>query len=150
MYYASLDTLHSVPYSLWCFLWCQISPTYACSWTNSKDFIFPFNSIKCTLLLFKFQVMPENYAFGRRPPFPLCWKNIKIIVGKPIEFDLPKMKQMALSTSKYSSICIDGWPSTTPCGLDQAAQRHLYTTISEKIQTVMEQLRVLSKTHLKL
>ncbi|KAM7523923.1 hypothetical protein LguiA_013825 [Lonicera macranthoides] len=96
------------------------------------------------------KVMPENYAFGRRPPFPLCRKNIKIIVGEPIEFDLLKMKQMALSTSKDSSIRIDGWPSTTPCGLNQAAQRHLYTTISEKIRMVMERIRVLSKTHLKL
>lgn len=38
----------------------------------------------------------------------------------------------------FSSV---GWPNTTPCGLDEAAQRCLYNIISELIQEAMEDLR---------
>lgn len=93
-----------------------------------------------------FQVMPENFFCGRRPPFPLCNKNIKIIIGEPIEFNLPKLRKMAISMSRDSSFSSVGWPSTSPCGLDEAAQRCLYATISEHIQTVMESLRSFGKT----
>lgn len=91
--------------------------------------------------------MPEKFLWGRRPPFPLCNKNINIIVGEPIEFDLPKMRQMAISLSRNLSSPILGWP-TCPNGLDEAAQRCLYTAISEKIWTSMERLRILG-TNLK-
>ncbi|KAK2967154.1 hypothetical protein RJ640_026545, partial [Escallonia rubra] len=94
-------------------------------------------------------VMPENYMFGRRPPFPLCNRNIQIIIGEPVKFDVPKLKELALSTSRKSSLPSDQWPSTSPDGLDVAAQRYLYTTISEKIRSVMESLRSLGRIHLK-
>ncbi|KAK9285404.1 hypothetical protein L1049_024596 [Liquidambar formosana] len=92
------------------------------------------------------EVMPENFFCGRRPPFPLCNKNIKIIIGEPIEFNLPKLRKMAISMSRDSSFSSVGWPSTSRCGLHEAAQRCLYATISEHIQTVMESLRSFGKT----
>ncbi|KAA8532115.1 hypothetical protein F0562_006743 [Nyssa sinensis] len=95
------------------------------------------------------EVMPENYIFGRRPPFPLCNRNINIIVGNPIELDLPKLRQTAISMSKDISFSSCGWPRTTSCGLDEAAQRCLYSAISEQIRTVMENLRSFGKTLLK-
>lgn len=93
--------------------------------------------------------MPEDYLFGRRPPFPLCNKKVEIIVGDPIEFDMPKMKEMAISLSRDASLPLRGWPSTAG-GLDEPAQRHLYTTISDQIRTVMERLRNLSKSNFEL
>ncbi|KAH7524547.1 N-acylphosphatidylethanolamine synthase isoform X2 [Ziziphus jujuba] len=90
------------------------------------------------------QVMPEKFFWGRRPPIPLCNKNINIIVGEPIEFDLLKMRQMAISLSHNVSSPALGWP-TCANGLDEAAQRYLYTAISEKIWTAMENLRILGK-----
>ncbi|XP_062113683.1 N-acylphosphatidylethanolamine synthase-like [Humulus lupulus] len=96
------------------------------------------------------QVMPQSAPYGRRPLLPLSNKNISISVGEPIEFDLPKMRQMATSLSHSISLNpLLGWPST-PDGLDEAAQRYLYSTISEKIQTAMESLRVLGNDEKKL
>ncbi|XP_059640024.1 N-acylphosphatidylethanolamine synthase isoform X3 [Cornus florida] len=92
------------------------------------------------------EVMPENYFLGRRPPFPLCNRNIKIVVGDPIEFDLPKLRQAALSRSRSLVSPSSGWP-TAPSGLDEAAQRCLYSTISEQIRTVMESLRKILVKH---
>lgn len=89
------------------------------------------------------QVMPENFMFGRRPPVPLVNKKISITVGEPIEFDLPKMRQTAISLSHNFSLPLLGWPSSS--GLDEAAQRCLYSAISEKIRTAMESLRTLGK-----
>ncbi|CAH9053198.1 unnamed protein product [Cuscuta epithymum] len=86
-------------------------------------------------------VMPEEYMFGRRPPFPLCNNKISIAVGEPMEFDLPVLRQMALSASGCSSFLSGQWPKTVEGGLDEAAQRYLYTTISDQIQTAMERLR---------
>ncbi|POO00341.1 Tafazzin [Trema orientale] len=86
------------------------------------------------------QVMPQSAPYGRRPLLPLCNKKISIIVGEPIEFDLPKMRQMAVPLSRNMSLPSLGWPST-PDGLDEATQRCLYCAISEKIRTVMESLR---------
>ncbi|KAK1432484.1 hypothetical protein QVD17_09381 [Tagetes erecta] len=90
------------------------------------------------------KVMPEKYVFGRRPPFPLWNKEIKIIVGEPIEFDIAKLKQTAILTSRNSSsFSKEGWP---PLGsLDEAAQRCLYIDISERIRSVMEKLRIIGK-----
>lgn len=81
--------------------------------------------------------------FGRRPPVPLVNKKISITVGEPIEFDLPKMRQTAISLSHNFSLPLLGWPSSS--GLDEAAQRCLYSAISEKIRTAMESLRTLGK-----
>lgn len=91
------------------------------------------------------KVMPENYMFGRRPLLPLWNRNISIFIGEPIEFDLPKLKQMALFRSKDSSHSGARWPILKPCGLDEGAQRWLYTSISEQIRTVMERLQSLRK-----
>ncbi|XP_031247396.1 N-acylphosphatidylethanolamine synthase-like isoform X1 [Pistacia vera] len=87
------------------------------------------------------EVMPENFMFGRRPPFPLCNKSINIVVGDPIKFDLPKMRQMATSMSRDPYPCSMGWPGSDPHGLDEAARRYLYSSISEKIRNIMESLR---------
>lgn len=89
--------------------------------------------------------MPENYMFGRRPLLPLWNRNINTVIGEPIEFDLPKLKQTALYRSKDSSHSGARWPILKPCGLDEAAQRWLYTSISERIRTVMERLQSLGK-----
>lgn len=83
--------------------------------------------------------------FGKRPPLPLCNKRIDIIIGDPIEFDLPKMRQMAISQSRNESFHSIGWPSTSD-GLDEAAQRCLYSKISDQIRTVMERLRTFGKS----
>lgn len=94
------------------------------------------------------EVMPENYMFGKRPPIPLWNKKIHIVIGDPIEFDLPAMRQKAISQSRNESFPTIGWPST-PDGLDEAAQRYLYTTISEQIRAAMERLRCLGKSFMK-
>lgn len=87
------------------------------------------------------KVMPEKYMFGKRPPIPLWNKDIKIIVGEPIEFDIAELKQAALTKSRnLSSIQKEGWPPFEK--LNEAAQRCLYIDISERIRVVMERLRV--------
>ncbi|KAE8637402.1 hypothetical protein CSA_023379 [Cucumis sativus] len=58
------------------------------------------------------EIMPENSLFGRRPPVPLCCKKIEIIVGEPIQFDIPSMKQMAISMSRNWASPLLGWPAT--------------------------------------
>lgn len=112
-----------------------------------------FLSFTSTLLTYppsvNFQVMPEKYLFGRRPPFPLFNKKITITVGDPIEFDLPKMSEMAMSMSKDCSSSSSGWPSATRFGLNEAAQKCLYSNMSKQIWVVMENLRNLGKTFLK-
>ncbi|KAL8532218.1 hypothetical protein ACS0TY_008716 [Phlomoides rotata] len=93
------------------------------------------------------KVMPENYMFGRRPPFPLCNKDIRIVIGEPIVYDVPKLKQNAVNMSRDLSFSHHGWPKTI-CGLDEAAQRCLYATISEQLRVVMERLRRATKSSL--
>ncbi|XP_073039595.1 N-acylphosphatidylethanolamine synthase isoform X1 [Primulina eburnea] len=87
------------------------------------------------------KVMPEKYIFGRRPPFPLWNREIRIVIGEPMIFDIPKLKPRAVEMSRDLSFSSVGWPNTTPCGLDEAAQRCLYKIISERIQVAMEDLR---------
>ncbi|XP_050230605.1 N-acylphosphatidylethanolamine synthase isoform X2 [Mercurialis annua] len=87
------------------------------------------------------EVMPEKYWFGRRPPFPLFNKRIKVVVGEPIELELPKMRELAITKSRNLTFPTKGWPEIRHYGLDEAAQRYLYMSISEKIQIVMERLR---------
>jgi len=85
--------------------------------------------------------MPEKSFFGRRPPVPLCCKKIDVIVGEPIEFDMPSLKQEASMVPHDSSSERKGWPTITPDGLDEAAQRWLYQKMSDKVQSVMDRLR---------
>ncbi|XP_072995986.1 N-acylphosphatidylethanolamine synthase isoform X1 [Typha latifolia] len=92
------------------------------------------------------KVMPEKSFFGRRPPLPVCNKDIQIIVGEPIEFDLQSLRHTARTVSQESSVHSYGWPSISPDGLNEAAQRWLYTTISDQIRTVMERLRNFGST----
>jgi len=87
------------------------------------------------------KVMPENLFFGRRPPVPLWGKKIDIIVGEPIEFDMASLKQEAAMVPHDPSSVRKGWPTISPGGLDEAAQRWLYQKMSDKIQSVMERLR---------
>ncbi|KAB2015095.1 hypothetical protein ES319_D08G000600v1 [Gossypium barbadense] len=93
------------------------------------------------------KVMPEKFFLDRRPPFPLCNKKIKIMIGQPLEFDIPKMTELAISKSSgdvFSSTTTSrGWPVISFYGLDldEAAQRYLYSSISEEIQSAMEELR---------
>ncbi|KAL6588262.1 hypothetical protein OROMI_001240 [Orobanche minor] len=94
------------------------------------------------------KVMPEKFMFGKKPPVPLCNKDIRIVIGEPIALDIPKLKQMAVKMSRDLSYSHDGWPKTI-CGLDEAAQRCLHTSISEQIQGAMERLRNVSKSYLK-
>ncbi|XP_057976401.1 N-acylphosphatidylethanolamine synthase isoform X4 [Malania oleifera] len=103
-------------------------------------------------------VMPENFWFGRRPPVPLFNKNIKIIIGEPVEFDFTELRRLAMAMSGDSSFregggsgkgCTGGGgggSSSSAHGLDEAAQRCLYTIISERIRSVMERLRTYGKT----
>lgn len=92
------------------------------------------------------EVMPEKYFLGRRPPFPLCNKKIKIIVGEPLEFDIPEMSQLAISKSRDLSFTSREWPVISRYGLDEAAQRYLYSSISEQIQASLEGLRIFGKS----
>ncbi|XP_062227046.1 N-acylphosphatidylethanolamine synthase-like isoform X2 [Phragmites australis] len=87
------------------------------------------------------KVMPEKLFFGRRPPVPLCNKEIEIIVGEPIEFDMASLKQEASMVPRDSSSERKGSSTVTLDGLDEAAQRWLYQKMSDKIQSVMERLR---------
>lgn len=116
------------------------------------DLLYINLNLLCSILLIlhcyflNFQVMPDKSSRGKRPPFPLCNKEITIIVGEPVEFDIPKMRQVATSLSRTMSHSTLGWPSICPGGLDETAQRCLYSAISEKIQNAMERLRIFGKS----
>ncbi|THG04238.1 hypothetical protein TEA_026568 [Camellia sinensis var. sinensis] len=111
---------------------------YCYSFSSSSPYVYKTNWN---------QVMPEDYLFGRRAPLPLFNKNINIIVGDPIEFDLPKLRENAVSMSKDLCSSSSGWPSTL--GLNEAAQKCLYSSISKQIWMVMENLRSFGKMFLK-
>ncbi|KAK8914300.1 N-acylphosphatidylethanolamine synthase [Platanthera zijinensis] len=96
------------------------------------------------------KVMPEKYKFGRRPPFPLINKNIKVIVGEPLELDVESLRRKAKTMSHESSFRSLGWPEISPDGLGEGAQRWLYSTISDQIRSVMEKLRYFGMTAKKL
>ncbi|KAJ8759681.1 hypothetical protein K2173_009773 [Erythroxylum novogranatense] len=89
-----------------------------------------------------------HQGFEEKAPVPLCNKKINIVVGEPINFDLPNMRQVAITMSRNLSLPKTGW-MTTRCGLDEAAQMCLYTSLSEKIQAAMESLRIFGKNLLK-
>lgn len=90
------------------------------------------------------KVMPETSFFGRRSPVPLWNKNIKIIIGDPIDFDIQDLKKTAKAESLDAHFNSLGWPDLTPDGLSEAQQRWLFRNISDKIRSAMEKLRCLS------
>ncbi|XP_054825531.1 N-acylphosphatidylethanolamine synthase isoform X2 [Prosopis cineraria] len=59
-------------------------------------------------------------------------------------------QKMAISQTRKEPFHLNGWPCTSPDGLDEAAQRCLYTTISEQIRTSVERLRIFRKSILRL
>jgi len=88
--------------------------------------------------------MPEHSFFGRRPPVPLCNKDIKIVIGEPVQFDLQTLRQKAKTESQEVPFHSLGWPNPSPDGLNEAQQRWLFTSISDRIWTAMERLRGLA------
>lgn len=95
-------------------------------------------------------MMPEKYFYGRRPPFPLWNKDLRVVVGEPIEFDVPMMVETAFSASRHvlvPPLQEAKWPVLSSAGkeLDETAQKCLYTALSEKIQSSLETLRLLAK-----
>ncbi|KAF3327626.1 N-acylphosphatidylethanolamine synthase-like isoform X1 [Carex littledalei] len=92
------------------------------------------------------KVMPEKpFLIWKRPLVPLFNKEVRIIVGEPLHFDVPSLKQTALSVShkeeEEEEEELRGWPTLQPDGLQEVPQRWLYRTISHKIQCAMERLR---------
>ncbi|XP_073390283.1 N-acylphosphatidylethanolamine synthase isoform X2 [Physcomitrium patens] len=53
-------------------------------------------------LIARAKVMPENYWNGRRPLLPLVNKNVDIVVGEPMVFDIPRLKQAAVDLASAS------------------------------------------------
>ncbi|PIA39222.1 hypothetical protein AQUCO_02700418v1 [Aquilegia coerulea] len=87
--------------------------------SNNRKMFWPAHLEKKVFRYMRFhEVMPEKYLFGRRPPLPLVSKDIRVIVGQPIEFNLPELRHSAI--------------------FDEAAQRWLYTNISERIWSALE------------
>ncbi|KAG4158103.1 hypothetical protein ERO13_D02G101400v2 [Gossypium hirsutum] len=87
----------------------------------------------------------------------LKWGTASLIVrGHVTPIVLPMVhsgfEEVAISKSRgdhlFSSTTSRGWPVISSHGLDldEAAQRCLYSTISQQIQTVMEELRSLAKS----
>ncbi|XP_051115245.1 N-acylphosphatidylethanolamine synthase isoform X2 [Andrographis paniculata] len=87
------------------------------------------------------QVLPENYMFGRRPLVPLWNKDIRIVIGEPMVFNIPNLKQQAeqMSREKDTVLHHHGWPETH-CGMNEAVQQCLYTIISEQLREAMQKL----------
>lgn len=48
-------------------------------------------------------MIPENYWNGRRPLIPLWNKRISLVVGEPMQFDVPGLKKMAYDWSRGST-----------------------------------------------
>ncbi|CAA6669953.1 unnamed protein product [Spirodela intermedia] len=78
---------------------------------------------------------------GGRPPVPLWRKHVRVVVGEPMEFDLPGLRETARSVSRGLTFRSLGWPRSQRDDLDEAAQRWLYMHISDRIQSAMEALR---------
>ncbi|CAL1382679.1 unnamed protein product [Linum trigynum] len=120
----------------------EIAPIRRLKWGTASLIVrAPVTPIVLPIVHRGFQeVMPENYRSGRRPRFPLRNKNIDIIVGEPIEFDIAKLSRTATSMSHSLSFPAFGWPKLTRYELDEAAQKCLYMTISDQIRTAMQGL----------
>ncbi|XP_078438385.1 phospholipid/glycerol acyltransferase family protein [Wolffia australiana] len=87
------------------------------------------------------KVMPEEWFRGKRPPVPLWRKQVCIVVGEPIDFDLPHLREAARAAPRTTTLRALGWPPSEPDGLDEAAQQWLYAHISDRIRTALEALR---------
>lgn len=107
------------------------------------------------------KVMPEKYWFGRRPLFPLCLKNINIVVGEPMEFDLAVLMERAESMSRTlrssrkgecnegnnrSHSYGSGWPTGLCKRLDESAQKWLFSHLSDQIRNVMQNLYIQARS----
>ncbi|KAL3692496.1 hypothetical protein R1sor_006147 [Riccia sorocarpa] len=60
------------------------------------------------------KILPENFMFGRRPFLPLPFKNITIVVGEPMVFDIPQLRRTAKAMTltdahRGSPNCKDKW-----------------------------------------
>eukprot|EP00249_Psilotum_nudum_P013812 c24527_g1_i3 orf=263-1192(-) len=112
------------------------------------------------------KVMPEKYWFGRRPFLPLCFKKISIVVGEPMQFDIPGLKQTAkiltgqasgalrsiqkTSTDRpYTSWALPAQEFKPGSRVTSERNGHvpedrsvhwLYSHISEQIRTVLQEL----------
>ncbi|KAI5082904.1 hypothetical protein GOP47_0002647 [Adiantum capillus-veneris] len=100
------------------------------------------------------KVMPENYLFGRRPLLPLWSKNISIVVGEPIQFDLRSLRQTAEEAVRrvYSTQHDESPPlPELPCksalgGLpEDRVVQWLYSHMSDHIRIVMQELVIKAK-----
>ncbi|CAK9871762.1 unnamed protein product [Sphagnum jensenii] len=80
------------------------------------------------------KVLPENYWHGRRPLVPLWMKPISIVVGEPIQFDVPGLKRAAHDWARASAV------------LEEAAWRWMYTHITEHIWVALQDLVWKAKT----
>ncbi|CAN1729744.1 N-acylphosphatidylethanolamine synthase [Linum perenne] len=120
----------------------EITPVRRLKWGTASLIVrSPVTPIVLPIVHRGFQeVMPENYRNGKRPRIPLTNKNINIIVGEPIEFDIPKLCSEAASTSHSLSFPTFGWPKLSRYGLDEAAQKCLYMNISEQLRTALQRL----------
>jgi monolysocardiolipin acyltransferase len=103
--------------------------------------------------------MPEKHWFGRRPLLPLCLKNINIVVGEPMEFDLSTLQRRAESESRVLRASGDeyiegnkghldssGWPTGLCKGLDEIAQKWLFVHLSDHIRNAMQKLCVKARS----
>ncbi|MCO5594787.1 hypothetical protein L7F22_048821 [Adiantum nelumboides] len=100
------------------------------------------------------KVMPENYLFGRRPLLPLWFKNISIVVGEPMQFDMPSLRQTAEEgvrrvyfTQHHESPSFPEFPcKSVACDLPEDKVLHwLYSLMSDQIRTVMQELSIKAK-----
>lgn len=62
--------------------------------------------------------MPEDYRNGRRPILPLWNKKVTIVVGEPMQFDIPALKQMAPDRALLSH---PGWNKASDSSSDGKA-----------------------------
>lgn len=65
------------------------------------------------------------------------------MIGEPMQFDIQTLRKEAMAVSQESHIHSLGWPDLPRLGLNEAQQRWLYTSISDRIWTAMERLRCL-------
>ena len=101
--------------------------------------------------------MPEKYLFERRPLLPLCFKNITIVVGKPMSFDIPTLRHTAQEFVKMSYDgenplfpATSGSPSDLKHGLvEDRASLWLYAHVADQIRIAMQdvlcQAKILNK-----
>lgn len=50
-----------------------------------------------------FQVVPEDWWSGKRPPLPLWNKKVDIVIGEPMQFDIPTLSQVAVKWARASA-----------------------------------------------